>query len=534
MQRRRFRAPLTFNAEKFSRACKVPEKFKISEDMVGFILKSLYVFMLLSINMILFATSGNMAIFSQNGMTFYEISILLLFLLVFSIGIIGAFYKFKIIQDIICTILTFWFVTTLFNQFYQLDARSFLGRGFVNILGSFTPNFFFSHSDVALAFILSAIFICFIFKAPLKVFAVYVSLFVITFLGIVKNDFSTNKHQHDFIETYNYIQNDTEITNSNNKFVYIMLPNFASYKYFNTSDNVFSKGTYDLMTGFLAKNNFEVFPNSYVKSNDQFMNIVQSVNIHSNKNPEKHTLSTMMLSKYWKFFNINDEHVFLKDNQLFDSFKKAGYKISAYKSRGIDICNKGHMFNVDRCVEKINRPVNVYDSGISLIGRTQLLFAEWISSMNISNFAPLYRFLKIFSEPEKLPLVGINYNNLYVINAIKTFDVLAENIISDKGRSAYFVYADIPSDMFIYDEFCNIKPRDKWINLENLPWITENKSDLKYRSYVEQTRCLYGKLQQFIDTLSNEDILKDTVLVINGISSDHNFGDTTSRGFVGD
>ena len=43
---------------------------------------------------------------------------------------------------------------------------------------------------------------------------------------------------------------------------------------------------------------------------------------------------------------------------------------------------------------------------------------------------------------------------------------------------------------------------------------------------------MYGKLQQFIDTLDQDNLLDDTVLVINGISSDHNFGDTTSRSFV--
>ncbi|MBQ8870211.1 MAG: hypothetical protein IJ019_02405 [Alphaproteobacteria bacterium] len=532
MQRNRFRAPLTFNAKKFSRSCEVPEKFKISDEILGFILKSLYVFLLLSINMVLFAASGNMTIFGPNGMLFYEVLILLLCLAVFSFVIIGMFYKYAPVQNIICSLFTFGFIIILFNQFYQLDAKAFLGDFFDNYLVDFTPTFLYKYSNIIVAFILSLMFSWLVFAVSVKVFSVYVLLFLITFVGIVKHDFTNHKQQqHDFIEVYNS-QTQSSENKSYNKFIYIMLPNFASHKYFEMTDNFFAKSTYDLMMGFLAKNNFEVFSNSYIENDDQFMNVVQSVNTYSTKTPEEHTLDTIVLNKYWNFFNINDEYVFLKDNQLFDSFKKAGYNISAYKSRGIDICHKNHQLNVDRCVEKINRPVNVYDSGIPLMGRTQLLFAEWISSMGISNFAPLYKFLKVFSEPEKLPLIGINYNNLYVINSIKIFDILVENIFSDNGAQAYFVYTDIPSDMFIYDEFCNIKPREKWINMENLPWIRENNSLLKYKSYMEQTRCLYGKLQYFIDQLDNKQLLDKTVIIINGVSSNHNFNDMRYKDFT--
>ena len=530
MQKRRFRAPLTFDSEKFSRACKVPEKFKISKETIGFILKSLYVFLLLSINMVLFATSGNMALFTHNGMVFYEILLLLFFICLFSVVVIGFFYKCPTLQNIVCALLTYWFVITLFNQFYQSDSKSFIGNFLGSYLGKFTPTFLYTSSVVVLALIITILFIWIAFKASLKIFSIYVFLFLIAFIGIIGHDYSEYKLQHDFIEQNNLQENKPNIKHDN-KFIYIMLPNFASYKYFANDDSLLSKSTFNVATGFLAKNKFEIFPNTYAKQDDQFLDVVQLVNTNSNQEPKKHILNTMLLSRYWKFFNTNDEHIFLQNNQLFDSFKQAGYNVSAYKSRGIDICHKNHKFNVDRCVEKINRPVNVYDSGISVISRTQLLFAEWVASMNISNLAPLYRFLKIFSEPEKLPLVGINYNNLYVINSIKTFDVLAENILSDTGRKAYFVYADIPSDMFIYDEFCRIKPREKWVNMDNLPWIADNKNELKYKSYTEQTRCLYGKLQEFVDKLEVANLSDKTVLIISGVGANHNFADTKDTNF---
>ena len=522
MQRRHFRAPLIFNAEKFSRKYKSSRKITQHPTLFGFGLKVLYVYLLLSIDMLLFASSGNLSVFADNMLPSFEVMLLLLFLMFFSFIILGAFYKKPMIQNGICCFFTFWFVVVLFNQFYQLDSNTVLGEFVSKYLGSSTPRFLFSYSHIMLAFILSLIFAGFIFKVSDKIFGLYVMVYLFVFMGIILKDSAYKNYKYDFVETYNSQLND-KFLQGNKKFIYIMLPNLVSYKYFSLINNPMAKQASDIITGFYAKNNFEVYPYSFTEHDDQFLNVVQSVNTFSNQHPYKYTQDTMMLYKYWKFFNINDEYVFLKENQMFDSFRKAGYKISAYKSRGVDICHKQHKFNVDRCMEKINRPVNLYDSGIARFDRTQLLFAEWISSMNILNIKPLHKFLKFFSDIDSLPLIGINYNNLYVINSIKTFDILAEHILSDEGRHAYFVYADIPSDMFIYDEFCNIKPREKWVSMENLPWINHDKTYLKQVSYIDQTKCLYGKLQEFIDKLNRYNVLDNSVLIINGMSSNRNF-----------
>ena len=99
------------------------------------------------------------------------------------------------------------------------------------------------------------------------------------------------------------------------------------------------------------------------------------------------------------------------------------------------MCHVNYELNVDRCMEKINSPVNIYGSGMPAIDRLQLFFAEWLNSMNIFSLKPLYHILDVFSAPDNLPLIGINYNNLYVINSIKTFDILAENIRIIYGTS---------------------------------------------------------------------------------------------------
>ena len=64
---------------------------------------------------------------------------------------------------------------------------------------------------------------------------------------------------------------------------------------------------------------------------------------------------------------------------------------------------------------------------MSSVDRSQVLLIEWISSMKIfKDMSGIYQALRIIGQPETMPMVGINYNNLYVINSVKTFDILAK------------------------------------------------------------------------------------------------------------
>ena len=63
MYRRHFRSPLTFESEKFFRGHKSEPKFKIPVLIISTILKALYIFLLMAIDLILFTDSGNLNIF---------------------------------------------------------------------------------------------------------------------------------------------------------------------------------------------------------------------------------------------------------------------------------------------------------------------------------------------------------------------------------------------------------------------------------------------------------------------------------------
>lgn len=534
MYTRHFRAPLAFDSARFSRGYKKENKFPVSTAILNIILKGIYLFLLLAIDLVLFTSSGNINIFRAETFFSPEIIGLMIAIISFTILLMSVTSFSKLIQDIICAVFTGIFVIVLLTQFAQFDMKSFLGDYLQSYIGSGVPLFLYKYSHIIVAVLLGAGVFFLFYKCGLIVLSIYVLFFIIAFAGILRHGCNNTRDQHDFIEIYQSTIKDTN-KDDGHKFIYIMLPNLSSYKYFGSLEDPKAEELKDLMLGFYAKNKFEVFSNAYNENSDTFMNMVRSVNLFSDDNPEHHLLDTMVLYKYWKFFNVNDEYIFLKDNQMFDTFRKAGYGISAYKSRGFDLCHKNHMFNVDRCIEKLNRPINLYSMQMSSFDRSQILFIEWLSSMKLfKNMSGIYQALRIIGEPEKMPMVGINYNNLYVINSVKTFDVLADNILNDKGRQAYFVYADIPSDMFIYDEYCNFKPRDEWINMENMPWITTDNVTRKREAYIDQSKCLYGKFQEFLNKLEKGGILDRSVIVIEGVSGVNDFRRVPYSDFVND
>ncbi len=518
MYKHPIRAPLVFYKKKFSRAYKKVPKFKIPEFVVRGSLFALYAFLLLSIDLVLFADSGNLNIFK--GFTLLpELFWLLLILAFLCTGITFALNFSKKAQALFCAFITFLFVYAFINQFAEFDAGSFFALMLSPLMGRLTPPVFYTSSEVISALLLSIGVYLFLSKASKKKTLIFVLVFAVIFLGIIHNSYQSVHNQHEFMETADF-RAEKNIT-SKQKFIYLMLPDLSSYKQFRLKASPQSAETAQMIAGFLNKNGFEVFENVYNNTDNAMLNAVDMLNIFSKEEPQKHLMKEMLLYRLWKFFNVNDEYIYLKENQMFDSFRKSGYQISAYKSQGVDICHKNNLFNVNRCVEKLNRPVNLYSLSLKTSERTKILAAEWLTSMRLfENMGGLFNFFSIFTKIEDMPMIGISYNNLYVVNSIKTLDILAENILNDQGRNAYFIYADIPSDMFIYDQFCTVKPRSEWVNLHQLPWMKEKKNAHILMAYNEQTRCLLGKLQEFLDRLSEVGLFKNTVVVIQGLSSE--------------
>jgi hypothetical protein len=149
-----------------------------------------------------------------------------------------------------------------------------------------------------------------------------------------------------------------------------------------------------------------------------------------------------------------------------------------------------------------------------------------------TNMEWAYNGIKFLADPSSVPLVGTPYSKLYVVNSYEMLDIAAKDIISSNKDGAYFISLDLPADMLVYDENCHLKPSTEWISMKGLPWVKEQNQLKKMEAYADQTLCLYGKLQSFVNHLKSENLEKNTVLVIQGVSGAEGIKPINSASFV--
>lgn len=477
-----------------------------------------YILFLVSTDFILFAGSGNVEVFRNSIFPIPEISIILLIFLICSSLIIFLLRNTVLFKNIFVSFITFGLVVIVYRQFSliqqilpiegtSIPVHLAIGLGFAIICyGIFTYG-----NDLAK--------LLWVIASGILFFHVYTA-------------YQNPRHSVEFVESYNSEEKNNK---ENEKFVYFLMPNLVPYAYLAQNTDAESLRTQQIMQGFYQKNNFKIYPKAYTPENDFLSNMVRSLNPDTKNSSQKHILKTRLLSEYWRFYNIRREYINLKDNSLYDYLHSKNYQITAYKSRDFDLCHKNHKINVDRCIEKVNQPINIYDTHLSVLSKTNILLIEWIASMRIiKKMAPLFSFLQNFFNLQKAPMIGIDYSNLYVVNSTKTFDILLQHIAEDSGKQAYIVFVDLPSNMYIYNEFCQIKTTDEWYDIADLPWIKSDLTDKRRRAYLQQTRCLFGELGYFMQKLSDKNLLDKTTIVLQGVSSVNNFQTDRNPDFTKD
>lgn len=471
------------------------------------ILIFIFCFCLLVTDFILFAGSGNIEVFKHSLLPTPEIQLGILFFAVVVAFTVLLLHKYEVLKCAFASLIAFGFVYAIFTQFAQIQQNVVFGTLHI--------------SSYMLFGLLSAGITYIVFTQRLRLFKYLLTVAVVVLLVDVYVNYINRNTPHEFIESFNSQKlNQTK----DKRFVYFLLPNLVSYPYLNAMNIPEAQETKKIVQGFYQTNDFKVYMQAYTPEQDYLDNMIISFNPLSEKSVETHLLDTRLLSSYWQFQNLKTEYIYLKNNQLYDIFRKNKFQISAYKSRDFDMCHAKHKFNVNRCIEKINQPTNIYSMSLSTLEKAEILVIEWLSSWQLfRNISPLYNTLATLINADKMPLVGVNYNNLYVVNSIQTFDILAQDIQKDSGRQAYFVFADIPSNMYIYDEFCQLKPRQNWLDMANLPWIKKDYTVQRQTAYLQQTKCLYGKLAQFIDQLKEKNLWDNTIVIIQGISGVNNF-----------
>ena len=490
---------------------------KIHPNIHETITRAFVSFLLLGMDFILFVGAGNFSIF-DNFFLSNEVAGVLIIIAMTITAIYAVFSKIRIAQDILMGFSVFAFFYALYSQFAQFNAYGFIADWFSlsanNIFHQYSALF------VSLLFGIAAFYLYYKKKQYIMGFTFFVFLL---FCSVLLNKFIIQNKSDEFIVTYDDNTGNNIGLRENQKAVYFFFPEASSYKTLSTWENLpEAKETIELMLAFYVKNKFKLFSNAYIKEKTQYFNLINSLNPQYKGDVTDNIMRTKILYRYWKFFNPTEEFIYPKNSKLIETYTNSGYKTTAYKSRIVDLCTEKHEMKVNRCVEKVSVPVNFYGKNIDYGEKVKIILAEWAQSTGLFAKLPfIYNALNLVYDADKIPLVGINYNNLYVINSTHTFDALLEDIKKDKGNQAYFVFVDLPADMYIYNEFCEIKPISGWVSLNAASRKNTESENLKKKAYLEQVRCMYGKLEEFIQALEKENLLNKTTLLIQGTSSFH-------------
>ncbi len=487
----------------------------ISAETINNILKCICSFFLLSINFLLFAGSGYFRIFDNN---FFSVEVLNV-ILILIIGLSLLFWlsrKSSTFQNLIVSFFIFLFISALYNQFAQFDYQGFLQ----NYLGNFA--IFEKYSDVLIALLLAGICYWILSKNNMYYILYFDFLLSLVFFNILYNQFSKNNNIGEFIVNFDNQEVAYNNRQDSQKVIHIFLPNLSSYQYIKEwKDIPLSEETKNLILAFYAKNNFVVYPNAYTTEKNSLLNFARILNSQHNDDINNYLMKTKILYKYWNFLNLREDYIFLKNNDLFETYKNSGYNINAYNAYGIDLCHVHHNLNVNRCTDKIITPISIYSPNISSFEKTKIVFTEWLSSTKLLDNVKI--------DVRK----HLNVGNFYVVNSVHTLDRLYEDIINDHGSQAYFVFLGLPAELYIYDQYCQIKQPDQWLSkkYEVSKDIIETKDNRE--AYLEQLRCTYGKLEQFMRKIETLNSKMNFSIFIQSLSS-YEQNPSLSRSFVDD
>ena len=476
--------------------------------------KSLLLSLLLNIDFCLFAKAGNYSLFSAEGKLASEVIYISCGIFVVSLVLMFLVSFSRWLQNLVLALAAGWLVIMLLNQFALFDKHTFLSESVRIYFNEGAADFLDGVSDVAAALIAAVIVFIYLGQASRMSLTYFIGTLLLVNGYIIFAAYDERERQREFV----YDWNDTLPQNgTGKKYVQILLPEAASYAYpemINTDKNKKIEALRDVMLGFYVVNGFEVYPYAYAPE-EETEDALAAVLNPQDKSGTSNLHGHGAYIRSWQFDRLNDKTDYLKKNQLAETFKGAGYKVSVYQSRGVNICSSGYEKLADRCVNKLNIPSNFGQMKLSVAQNTVLLLLQWLESTGItSNPERFYAIAGMVVPDDKMPAGGAALSRLYVIDSLQTLDVALKDIKQDKGNGAYFVYVDLPADMFVYNEFCMLKPVNKWLAKNE----NNSKNQQAYReAYAEQYTCLFGKLQNFMDELRNAKLDDKTVVVLSGI-----------------
>ena len=508
--------PRQSSAQNIARSQKDKKKPKrrLREYFADLFIKSLLLAVLLCLDFTLFAEAGSYNLFTAEQSLTPEAAWIYTAIAAFSFAVLFLFSFSLTLQNFIIALASAFLLLTIFNQFALFDQTSLLATylGTTRMAGAADVFNNYSHLVIA-AFLLIVVFIFLSFAKRSS--QTYLLGTLLLIWGGLMSEAYFNPVSRAF-DTKSALNDESTHPDSRN-FIFIGLQNAPSYFKLKTFDkdgkNAAVKQAADNILGFYQQNNFTYYPYAYVShTRNPYLNMAESLNPESYKAPEDLLLSNVIMNRYWNFKNLNNERIYLRSNRLFDIFHKKDYNLRIYQGQGIELCSINSRLSVNSCVEKVGLPINLSELPFSLPQKTALLAAQWLESTGfIPGIDSLLGIASAFSR--NVAPLHFSAKQLKSYNAFKTLDLIAEDIVEDRGNNAYFTVIDFPGNLFIYDSLCNLKPVSRWISAQD----QSTGLSERHKALAEQTDCLYGQLENFMQKLQKSGKLKHTTIIIQGL-----------------
>lgn len=480
----------------------------------GFLL-ALTVGLLWGLDFLLYVRSGTAVIFDGIWNT-SVLSALLVVVLTVMAAVAVLFFSGSL-QRLVFSLLCSVWIWGFMSQFLQIDKSQYL-TVFLTPLVRYEAALLtdgYSHWIVGGIVFIAAYIVSGRFSRTSLAYLAGILFFVLA--GFLANEMLSPVVRKPLVEVYN--SNDSDFSDKNKKIVFLFMPNLSSYGAIGqSSNNDVDKNDQlrNVELGFFVKYGFMMYPNAYVIHDNKDANLVEILNILDNKPFDEHVLNNVGLEKLWKFKSPQRTEIFLKDNQLQDVFRKAGYKISVYQNQNIELCKKNNQYTVDRCINRTSLPFDINNAGFSETERVVLLIKQWLTSMDILQNNTIVTAVQYLVGREEAREFSLPYERLYVVDSVQVLQKLLEDMAMDKGAGVYFVYLDFPDNLLIYDEWCKVRPQNKWNTLNpkvNLMSVSRNT-----REYNEQALCFWGQMGELMDNLEKVNSLGNMTIIMQSIS----------------
>ncbi len=485
------------------------------------VIKSLLMSVLLSINFCLFVRAGSYDVFGAGEFSVVTGGVLVKIFLC-SLALMFVLSFSRTLQNVLLAFVAGIFVMAMLNQFALFNRYTFLSDTIKIYINEPLGEFVYGISDIAAAFIVAFLvfaYLCYASKANLA----YLLGTLLILNGYILFSAYMNKNSvSDWVVDYD---NHVNGAGKGKKIVNIMLANAASYSYINnlnqtdeTSDSKMNN-LQKIMLGFAADNGFQLYPNAYVARTDMAENISAVMNFGAFEPSQMDVFHNYNHS--WDFNRLASNAYQFNENKFQSLLSRSNYKTSVYQSRYVDLCRHYGEMSVDRCLMKVNMPADVDLLLKSSADKQSVLLAQWLESTGlIEGSGKFYRNV-LGAVVDTSGISDDGYSKLYVLNSLEALDFAAKDIAEDKGNGLYQLVIDLPADMFIYNEFCMLKPKTQWMTMISPSWEknTQENQQKRLEAYAEQYSCLWGKLQAFVDSLKNSNNYQNTVIILQGVSA---------------